>query len=78
MLLLGATFLLLRLDDEKAQLGVTAIFTVLFAASVGVLTNARRAEIFGSAVAYAAVLVVFVSSPTSNSVVEICKCVAAA
>ena len=36
-------------------------FTVLFAASVGLLTNAKRAEMFASTAAYAAVLVVFVS-----------------
>ena len=40
---------------------MVALFTALFAGVVGMLTNARRAEIFGSTAAYAAVLVVFVS-----------------
>jgi hypothetical protein len=35
---------------------------VLFAACVGILTNARRDQIFGATAAYSAVLVVFVSS----------------
>ncbi|KAK4073087.1 hypothetical protein Purlil1_13136 [Purpureocillium lilacinum] len=47
-LLLGAIFLLRLLERETAQLGVIAVFTVLFAASVGALTNARRAEIFAA------------------------------
>lgn len=71
ILLLGAIVLLRLLQDENAQLGVIAMFTVLFAASVGVLTNARRAEIFASTAAYAAVLVVFVSS---NSGTSNCTC----
>ncbi|KPM43270.1 hypothetical protein AK830_g3255 [Neonectria ditissima] len=75
ILLLGAIVLLRLLDEENAQLGVIAMFTVLFAASVGILTNARRAEIFASTAAYAAVLVVFVSSPPSNPGTGICTCV---
>lgn len=42
-------------------LGLTALFTVIFAGAIAVLTSARRAEIFGACAAYAAVLVVFVS-----------------
>lgn len=74
ILLLGAIILLRLLDQENAQLGVIAMFTVLFAVSVGVLTNARRAEIFASTAAYAAVLVVFVSSSPSNSDARKCTC----
>ncbi|KAI1481095.1 hypothetical protein F4774DRAFT_56517 [Daldinia eschscholtzii] len=77
VLLLGAIFLLRLLTQENAQLGVIAMFTVLFAASVGVLTNARRAEIFASTAAYAAVLVVFISSSSSNSGTGTCTCTAA-
>ncbi|KAH7383516.1 hypothetical protein BKA64DRAFT_682495 [Cadophora sp. MPI-SDFR-AT-0126] len=43
------------------RLGMVAMFTSLFAIVVGLLTNARRAELFGSTAAYAAVLVVYVS-----------------
>jgi len=61
ILLLGAIIILHFLKDEKAQLGIIALLEVLFAVSVGVLTNARRAEVFAATAAYAAVLVVFVS-----------------
>ncbi|KAI1112550.1 hypothetical protein F5Y14DRAFT_421517 [Nemania sp. NC0429] len=42
-------------------LGLIALFTVLFAGALFLMTQARRAEIFGGCAAYAAVLVVFVS-----------------
>lgn len=41
---------------------MVALFTFLFAAFVALLTNARRAEVFGATAAYAAVLVVYVSA----------------
>lgn len=44
-----------------------AAFTVLFAVSVGLLTNAKRVEIFAATAAYAAVLVVFVSGDLGGS-----------
>lgn len=67
MLLLGAIFLLRRVERENAQLGLISMFMVLFAGSVAVLTNAKRAEIFASTAAYAAVLVVFISSAPAGS-----------
>ena len=45
----------------KLRLGLVAMFMAIFAAVIGHLTNARRADIFSSTAAYAAVLVVFVS-----------------
>ena len=42
-------------------MAIITIFMMLFAASVGLLTSARRVEIFAATAAYAAVLVVFVS-----------------
>lgn len=42
-------------------LGLIVLFTVMFAGAVFVMSQARRAEIFGACAAYAAVLVVFVS-----------------
>ena len=36
-------------------------YTTLFATCVGLLTNARRSEVFAACAAYAAVLIVFVS-----------------
>jgi hypothetical protein len=63
ILLLGAMACLSLISNRswKLRLGMVALFTLLFAVVVGLLTNARRAEIFGSTAAYAAVLVVFVS-----------------
>jgi hypothetical protein len=42
-------------------------WTVLFAISVGWLTNARRDQIFAATAAYAAVLVVFVSGTIEST-----------
>ncbi|KAH6677381.1 hypothetical protein B0J14DRAFT_584138 [Halenospora varia] len=61
LLLLGAIISLYIVKNEKALLGMLSGWTVLFAACVGLLTNARRDQIFGATAAYAAVLVVFVS-----------------
>ncbi|KAL2060237.1 hypothetical protein VTL71DRAFT_9632 [Oculimacula yallundae] len=63
ILLLGAMAVLSVLDSQswKVRLGLVALFTSLFAFTVGLLTSARRAEMFGSTAAYAAVLVVYVS-----------------
>ncbi|RTE84831.1 hypothetical protein BHE90_000608 [Fusarium euwallaceae] len=61
LLLIGAIVVLYNTDSDDLKLGLIALFTIIFAASVGLLTNARRAEVFGATAAYAAVLVVFVS-----------------
>ncbi|KAL6693083.1 hypothetical protein J3F84DRAFT_351062 [Trichoderma pleuroticola] len=66
-LLVGPIIGLYHVHNDAAKLGMLAAFTALFALSVGVMTNAKRAEIFASAAAYAAVLVVFVSGNISNS-----------
>lgn len=67
--------------SEKAVLGMLCGWTVLFAACVGLLTNAKRDQIFGATAAYAAVLVVFVSgnlgtpsTTSSNAVNGTCVC----
>ena len=44
ILLLGVIDLLRLLDQEDAQLAVIAMFTVLFAASVGVFMNKREGQ----------------------------------
>lgn len=66
ILLIGAIIGLYIVQDPKSRLIMLSCFTALFAISVGLLTSARRAEIFGSTAAYAAVLVVFVSSNLGN------------
>jgi hypothetical protein len=53
--------------SEKIKLGLVAGYTTAFALCVAVLTNAKRAEVFGACAAYAAVLVVFVSSDLGES-----------
>ena len=62
VVLLGAIVTLRMIENRDSQLGLIGMFMALFAASVAVLTNARRAEVFAATAAYAAVLVVFVSS----------------
>lgn len=67
VLLFGAIISLYFVKNEYALLGMVAGWTVLFAFCVGVLTNAKREQIFGSTAAYAAVLVVFVSGNLGSS-----------
>jgi hypothetical protein len=61
VLLIGAIVSLYVVRRPSVRLGMIAGFTVLFALSVALFTNARRVEIFTATAAYAAVLVVFVS-----------------
>ncbi|EON62136.1 hypothetical protein W97_01355 [Coniosporium apollinis CBS 100218] len=60
-LLIGAIVTLYVITSPKWRLGLIAAFTTLFAAAIGLLTSASRAETFAATAAYAAVLVVFVS-----------------
>jgi hypothetical protein len=64
VLLVGAMACLSLLNNYswKLRLGMVALFTSLFGAIIGLLTNAKRAEIFASTAAYTAVLVVYVST----------------
>ncbi|KAI1799906.1 hypothetical protein F4811DRAFT_69281 [Daldinia bambusicola] len=48
--------------SPTAKLIMISFFVVTFAASIGLITTAKRAEIFAATAAYAAVLVVFVSN----------------
>jgi hypothetical protein len=61
ILLIGAVVGLYLVKRPVTRLVMISVFTVVFAASIGLLTNARRPEIFAATAAYAAVLVVFVS-----------------
>ena len=60
-LLFGAILNLYYVTESGKRLGLIATYTVLFAIYVGLLTNARRSEVFAACATYAAVLVVFVS-----------------
>jgi hypothetical protein len=61
VLLFGSITSLYFVHHPDALLGMLGGWTVLFAASVGWLTNAKRDQVFAATAAYAAVLVVFVS-----------------
>ncbi|ORX92926.1 hypothetical protein BCR34DRAFT_608683 [Clohesyomyces aquaticus] len=67
ILLVGAIISLHFVTSPKAKLGLVTAYTLLFAMSVALLTNARRAEVFAATAAYAAVLVVFVSGDLGGS-----------
>ena len=64
--MVGAIIALHFVSRPGVKLGLLAAFTLLFALSIGLLTNAGRSEMFGATAAYAAVLVVFVSGNLSN------------
>ncbi|KAK4159940.1 hypothetical protein QBC43DRAFT_326365 [Cladorrhinum sp. PSN259] len=59
--LVGAIVSLFFIRDAGARLGVISAWTIAFGLSLRLFTNAKRAEIFASSAAFAAVLVVFVS-----------------
>jgi len=67
ILLIGAITSLYFVTNPGAKLGMISGFTILFAIGVGLLTNAKRSEIFAATAAYAAVLVVFVSGNLGNT-----------
>ncbi|KAF5720915.1 microsomal epoxide hydrolase [Fusarium globosum] len=62
ILLVGSISSLYYVKSPPAILGTICGFTILFSLSVGLITNAKRAEIFAGSAAYAAVLVVFVGN----------------
>ncbi|KAF4784202.1 hypothetical protein HER10_EVM0005407 [Colletotrichum scovillei] len=61
-LLIGAIVGFSYVSRWSAKVGMICAFTIAFALCVGLTTNAKRGEIFAGTAAYAAVLVVFVSS----------------
>jgi hypothetical protein len=65
-LLYGAILNFYYVRDERAVLGLIAVWTIAFALCVGLLTNAKRSEIFSASAAYAAVIVVFISNPLGS------------
>jgi uncharacterized membrane protein YgcG len=60
-LLIGAIVSLYVVTDPNKRLAMISCYTVVFAASVALMTSARRVDVFAATAAYAAVLVVFVS-----------------
>lgn len=61
ILLFGAVISLSIIKKKQILLGMLCFWTILFAICVGLLTNAKRDQVFGATAAYAAVLVVFIS-----------------
>lgn len=57
----GAVVCLYILEDRSVKLGLLAVFTSLFAASLAAMTDGRRTDIILATAACAAILVVFVS-----------------
>jgi hypothetical protein len=47
-LLFGAVYVLYYVKDVEKRLALVATFTILFAFCIGLLTNARRSEIFAA------------------------------
>ncbi|KAF2671648.1 hypothetical protein BT63DRAFT_452152 [Microthyrium microscopicum] len=72
ILLIGAIVSLYAVVDPKARLGMIGAYTILFATSIALLTNAKRVEVFGATAAYAAVLVVFVSGNLGGGISSQC------
>lgn len=66
LLLELAIVALYLVSDDHVRFGLIAIFTSLFAASLTIFSNARRAEMFAATAAYAAVLVVSLSGNLNN------------
>lgn len=52
ILLVGAIVTLYHVHAPGHRLGIAGVFTGLFAASISILTNARRTEIFSATAAY--------------------------
>jgi hypothetical protein len=59
--LFGAIYNLYYVKRDQVKLALIAGYTTAFALSIGLVTKAKRSEIFAACAAYAAVLVVFVS-----------------
>ncbi|KAF2856475.1 hypothetical protein T440DRAFT_549859 [Plenodomus tracheiphilus IPT5] len=67
ILLIGAIVHLHFVVNANVKLGLVAMYTMFFASSMVLCTNARRAETFAATATYAAVLVVFVSGDLSST-----------
>jgi hypothetical protein len=56
LLLLGAIIALYLVTSNKLKLGLICLFTIAFALTINLLTNARRAELFASTAAYVSIV----------------------
>lgn len=60
--LIGAMVGLFHVTDPSLKLAIVSVLILLFGDCMFLMTNARTAKVFGATAAYAAVLVVFISS----------------
>jgi hypothetical protein len=51
LLLFGAILVLYHVTSDPLKLGLLGLFTFLFAATTGLMTNAKRSEVFASTAA---------------------------
>ena len=51
-LLFGAIIILYNVKSDKLKLGLIALFTIIFSTIVGIVTNAKRVELFATTAAY--------------------------
>ena len=72
VLLFGAILNLYFVVDEQKRLGLIAGYTIAFATCIGLVTRAKRSEVFGASAAYTATLVVFVSGNLGSLGVDVC------
>jgi hypothetical protein len=66
LLLIGPIIGLFFVSDNGAKLGMIAAFTAAFAVSVGIMTNAKRPEIFAATAAYVHRVLPFFLIGTTN------------
>jgi hypothetical protein len=50
-LLFGTILVLYNITSDRLKLGLIGLFTFLFAASTGLMTSAKRSEVFASTAA---------------------------
>ncbi|KAK4199459.1 hypothetical protein QBC40DRAFT_254963, partial [Triangularia verruculosa] len=56
-----------RLDNTDVRIGVTAVFTAVFALAIALFSDAKRVEIFAATATFAAVEVVFIGSALTGT-----------
>jgi hypothetical protein len=64
---LVAILALNAVQNLSKRLGIIAAFTIVFSTCLGLLTNARRVEVFAASAAYAAIQVVFIAGNGSGN-----------
>ncbi|KAI4696992.1 uncharacterized protein J4E84_000116 [Alternaria hordeiaustralica] len=73
LLLAAPVFIMYRVTWDSSRsstflnIGLMIVFSLLFSASMGLLTKAKRAELFAATAAYCAVLIVFIGNFSSNA-----------